>query len=83
MYACKVQVGLVNEVVDDDDAALGDAARALAQEMLRCGVKGLQLTKEQLNAVADGGSLTTAMVCAWEGGRGGGTCVLEWKRGWK
>ncbi|GAB4814421.1 hypothetical protein N2152v2_001467 [Parachlorella kessleri] len=45
------QVGLVNELVPDNATALEEAARKLAQEMLQCTAKGLQLTKEQLNSL--------------------------------
>lgn len=54
------QLGLVNELVEEA-GQLEAAARKLAAEMLACSRLGLQLTKEQLNAVADGGSLRTAL----------------------
>ncbi|KAI3428467.1 hypothetical protein D9Q98_007292 [Chlorella vulgaris] len=55
------QLGLVNELVEEP-AGLAAAAGKLAQEMLACSRLGLQLTKEQLNSVADGGSLRAALV---------------------
>lgn len=55
------QCGLVNEVCEDG-AALEAGARRLAREMLALSPKGLQLTKEQLNSVAEGGSLRAALV---------------------
>lgn len=55
------QLGLVNELVEDP-GELESAARKLATDMLACSRLGLQLTKEQLNAVADGGSLRSALV---------------------
>ena len=55
------QVGLVNELVESP-ALLEPAARELAADMLQCSPRGLQLTKEQMNSVAEGGSLRAAMV---------------------
>ncbi|KAL4858933.1 putative enoyl-CoA hydratase [Chlorella vulgaris] len=55
------RLGLVNELVEEP-AGLAAAAGKLAQEMLACSRLGLQLTKEQLNSVADGGSLRAALV---------------------
>ena len=55
-------LGLVNELAPDDTpAALEAAARGLAAAMLACSARGLQLTKAQLSAAADGGSLATAL----------------------
>lgn len=54
------QLGLVNELVESP-GELEAAARRLAKDMLACSRVGLQLTKEQLNAVADGGSLRAAL----------------------
>lgn len=60
-------VGLVNEIVHDDgqisnnSASLRKVARQWAEDMLNCSPLGLQLTKQQLNATADGGSLQTAL----------------------
>ena len=53
-------VGLVNELAGSE-AELETAARRLAADMLRCFPKGLHLTKEQLSAVAEGGSLRAAL----------------------
>ena len=58
-------VGLVNELAaDDTPAALEAAARGLAAGMLACSARGLQLTKAQLSAAADGGSLATLLSLA-------------------
>ncbi|PSC69953.1 enoyl-hydratase [Micractinium conductrix] len=54
------QLGLVNELVEAP-SKLEAAARRLATEMLACSRVGLQLTKEQLNAVTEGGSLRAAL----------------------
>ncbi|KAL4428465.1 hypothetical protein ABPG75_002554 [Micractinium tetrahymenae] len=54
------QLGLVSELVESP-GELEAAARKLAGEMLACSRVGLQLTKEQLNAVSDGGSLRAAL----------------------
>lgn len=48
-------VGLVSQVVDDDD--MEEAARKLADEMLATSPLGLRLTKECLSASLDAGSL--------------------------
>ena len=53
-------LGLVNQLADSP-AELEAAARGLAHDMLRCSPVGLQLTKEQLNAAAEGGSLRAAL----------------------
>ena len=45
------QLGLVNELADGV-AELDNLARSMAKDMLACSLKGLQLTKEQLNATA-------------------------------
>jgi enoyl-CoA hydratase/carnithine racemase len=55
------QVGLVNELAQNNEE-LEIKARALAMEMLSCSPIGLQLSKEQLNSVAEGGSLRAALV---------------------
>jgi len=55
------QVGLVNELVESADEMDG-AVRRMAGAMLECSPRGLQLTKEQLNSTAEGGSLRGAMV---------------------
>lgn len=55
------QVGLVNELADDV-GQLDEAAHRMAADMLACSPKGLQLTKEQLNSTAEGGSLRAAIV---------------------
>jgi len=55
------EVGLVNKLVNDT-SELHIEAKKYAAEMLQCSELGLQLTKEQLNSVADGGSLSAAMV---------------------
>jgi enoyl-CoA hydratase/carnithine racemase len=54
------QLGLVNELATDAEAAAAAAGR-LARDMLRLSPLGLRLTKEQLDATADGGSLRAAM----------------------
>jgi len=60
-------VGLVNELVVQEDGQQKDntmllkAARQWAEDMLKCSPLGLQLTKQQLNATADGGSLQNAL----------------------
>lgn len=55
------QVGLVNELAQNNED-LETKARDLAIEMLACSPIGLQLSKEQLNSVAEGGSLRAALV---------------------
>jgi len=50
-----LEIGLVSRVVPD--AGLEEAARALAQEMLRNSPLGLRLTKECLKLSLDAGSL--------------------------
>ncbi|KAJ3286374.1 hypothetical protein HK104_009067 [Borealophlyctis nickersoniae] len=52
--------GLVSEVYPDA-TFLHDAARTLAREMVQASPKGLALTKEQLNSVADGMSLQAVL----------------------
>lgn len=62
-------VGLVNELVvqedgngqQKDNTTILKAARQWAEDMLKCSPLGLQLTKQQLNATADGGSLQNAL----------------------
>jgi enoyl-CoA hydratase/carnithine racemase len=55
------QVGLVNELAQDSQE-LESKARVIAMEMLACSPVGLQVSKEQLNSVAEGGSLRAAIV---------------------
>jgi enoyl-CoA hydratase/carnithine racemase len=55
------QVGLINDLAQNSDE-LHSKARALAMDMLACSPVGLQLSKEQLNSVAEGGSLRAAIV---------------------
>ncbi|KAG7674839.1 hypothetical protein Ndes2526B_g07679 [Nannochloris sp. 'desiccata'] len=55
------QIGLVNELAENK-GELEIKARALAREMLACSPLGLQLSKEQLNSVTEGGSLRAAIV---------------------
>jgi enoyl-CoA hydratase/carnithine racemase len=55
------QVGLVNELARNIEE-LENKAHALAIEMLACSPVGLQLSKEQLNSVTEGGSLRAAIV---------------------
>lgn len=55
------QVGLVNELAQDIQE-LDTKARSYAMDMLACSRVGLQLSKEQLNSVAEGGSLRSALV---------------------
>ena len=54
------QVGMVNEMVDSKED-LEAAAHRFAKEMTRLSPLGLQLTKEQLHATSEGGSLSAAM----------------------
>jgi enoyl-CoA hydratase/carnithine racemase len=54
------QVGLVNELVENDDQLKASAAK-MAGEMMALSPLGLQLTKEQLSATAEGGSLRAAL----------------------
>ncbi|PRW44561.1 enoyl- hydratase [Chlorella sorokiniana] len=54
------QLGLVNELVDSP-AELEGAAKRMAADMMATSRLGLQLTKEQLSAAAEGGSLRAAM----------------------
>lgn len=57
------QQGLVNELVSSkEEESLHAAARRMAEDMLACSIRGLQLTKEQMNATAEGGSLRSALV---------------------
>jgi len=55
------QAGLVNELAENTEE-LESKAHALAMEMLACSPVGLQLSKEQLNSVTEGGSLRAAIV---------------------
>lgn len=54
-----LRIGLVSEVVPD--AELEAAGRSLAQDMARVAPLGLRLTKDLLNASAEGGSLEAAI----------------------
>ena len=56
------QLGLVNELAQTT-AELDEKTEKMAADMLACSSKGLQLTKEQLNATAEsgGGSLRAAL----------------------
>lgn len=55
------QVGMVNEIVDTVEGMHGAVTR-MAVDMCKCSRSGLQLTKEQLNAVQDGMSLRATIV---------------------
>lgn len=54
------QVGLINHVAQSSSELMGKALE-YAQDMLSLSYRGLMLTKEQLNSVADSGSLRAAL----------------------